>query len=461
MSSPDLPGFAPTEADRTVFTVAQLNREVRTLLERSLGVVWVEGELSNLSRPASGHWYFSLKDRDAQVRCAMFRTRNAAVTFAPEAGQQVRARGRVSLYEPRGDYQLIVERLEEAGIGALQRAFERLKAKLAAEGLFAREAKRALPRFPRRIAVVTSPSGAAIRDVLHILARRFPPAAVRVYPVPVQGAAAAPAIVEALALASRRADCDVLILARGGGSLEDLWAFNDEHVARAIRACALPVVSGVGHEIDFTIADFAADARAPTPSGAAELVVPDRWALLEALARTTGRISATVRRDLRAAAARFDAVATRLKLAHPGLRLAHQAQRLDDLEQRLILAVRGTLQTARHRLAAHETRLVPHSPQRLTRELSSHIEALAGRLERQMSGELSRFAHRVDLACRTLETAGPLATLARGYAIVTRVDGTLLTDAAGAAVGDEIEARLASGRLRARVSATVAEQGER
>lgn len=226
MSNADVTG-EPAAPIPAVFTVARLNREVRTLLERGLGVVWVEGELSNLSQPASGHWYFSLKDREAQVRCAMFRMRNAGVGFAPKAGQQVLARGRVSLYEPRGDYQLIVEHLEAAGVGALQREFERLKAKLAAEGLFAPEAKRAVPPFPRRIGVVTSPTGAAIRDVLHILARRFPPAAVRIYPVPVQGAAAAPAIVEALALASQRADCDVLILARGGGSLEDLWAFND------------------------------------------------------------------------------------------------------------------------------------------------------------------------------------------------------------------------------------------
>ena len=460
MSSPDLSGLEAAGVQRTVFTVARLNKEVRTLLERGLGVVWVEGELSNLSQPASGHWYFSLKDREAQVRCAMFRMRNAAIGFTPKAGQQVLARGRVSLYEPRGDYQLIVEHLEEAGVGALQREFERLKAKLAAEGLFAREVKRPLPRFPRRIAVVTSPTGAAIRDVLQILARRFPPAAVRLYPVPVQGAAATPAIVEALALASERADCDVLILARGGGSLEDLWAFNDERVARAIRACGLPVVSGVGHEIDFTIADFAADARAPTPSGAAEMVVPDRRELLDALARTATRIGATVRRDLRAAAARFEGAGARLRLAHPGLRLAHQAQRLDDLEQRLALAVRGRLQTAGHRLAATETRLVPHSPQRLTAELRGRIQALQARLDRRMSEICSGLEHRVDLAKRTLDTASPLATLARGFAIVSRPDGSLLRDAAAVVPGEEIEARLAKGRLRARVSAAGTADGE-
>src|SRR5580658_4754155 len=246
-------GTAPT---RDVYSVTRLNREVRVLLERGLGVLWVQGELSNFSQPASGHWYFSLKDRDAQLRCAMFRMKNMFVGFTPRAGTQLLVRGRISVFEARGEYQLIVEHLEEAGVGALKREFERLKTRLASEGLFALERKRALPRFPRRIGVLTSPSGAALRDILHVLQRRYPPAAVLIYPTPVQGAAAVPALVQALALASARAECDVLILARGGGSLEDLWAFNDERLARAIHACALPVVSAVGHEIDFTIADF-------------------------------------------------------------------------------------------------------------------------------------------------------------------------------------------------------------
>ena len=452
MSSPIPTGIEAGSAGQPVFTVSRLNREVRALLERGLGVVWVEGELSNLSQPASGHWYFSLKDRDAQVRCAMFRVKNVAVAFTPKAGQQVLARGKVSLYEPRGDYQLIVEHLEEAGVGALQREFERLKAKLAAEGLFARECKRGLPRYPHRIAVVTSPTGAAIRDVLNILARRFPPAAVLIYPTPVQGAAAAPAIVAALDCASQRADCDVLILARGGGSLEDLWAFNDERVARAIRACAVPVVTGIGHEIDFTIADFAADARAPTPSGAAELVVPDRAACLDALARTAGRMNACIRRELRAVSSRCDGVVGRLRQAHPGLRLAHGAQRLDDLEQRLTGGVRAALQAARHRLSEATARLVHHSPERLAGEQRRRCDGLASRLQHAMRERLSRLEHRFDVARRTLATASPLATLARGFAIVTRADGTLVTDAAALAAGEEIEARLASGRFRARVT---------
>jgi len=493
--------FPGPEADaapgRSVYTVSRLNKEVRVLLERGLGVVWVEGELSNFSAPSSGHWYFSLKDRDAQVRCAMFRLKNAGLGFTPKAGQHVIARGRVSLYEPRGEYQLIVDHLEEAGVGALQREFERLKAKLAAEGLFASEHKRSLPRFPRRIAVVTSPTGAAVRDVLNILARRFPPAAVLVYPTAVQGATAAPAIVQALQLASARMDCEVLILARGGGSLEDLWAFNDERVARAIRACAVPVVTGIGHEIDFTIADFAADARAPTPSGAAELVAPDSVACLETLTRMEARLSACMRRELRVVSSRFENAGARLKQADPGLRLAHQAQRLDDLEQRLAGAARGVLHTSRHRLGEAYTRLVRRSPdvhlaqqrQRLEdlqqhlsaasrallsvrdhrlREASSRLahvspsglisecdrqsKVLRARLEHATQQYLSRLSHRVELAKKTLAMASPLATLQRGFAIVTRADGSLVSDANAVAPGEEIEARLASGRLVARVT---------
>jgi len=490
---------AGVEPERNVYTVSRLNREVRGLIERGLGVVWVEGELSNLSVPSSGHWYFSMKDRDAQLRCAMFRQRNMTVGFIPKAGQHILARGRVSLYEPRGDYQFIVEHLEEAGVGALKREFERLKAKLAAEGLFALERKRSLPRFPRRIGVITSPTGAALRDILHILARRFPPAAVLIYPTPVQGGAAIPSIVAAIEMASARAECDVLIIARGGGSLEDLWAFNDERVARAIRASAIAIVSGVGHEIDFTIADFVADARAPTPSGAAELVAPDRTAFLEALARTMERLSACMRRELRSVASRFQGASLRLKLthpgvrltqqaqrldeleqrltafmqrglrsvssrfeglnlrlklAHPGLRLAQQKQRLDDLEQRLNGAVRGVLHSDRRRISEMFTRLVHQSPEHSIREYRMRHDALSGRLGHAIEQRVSRADHRLNLATRTLNTVSPLATLGRGFALVKRVaDGTLVSSTDQVAPGDEIEARLAHGTLKARVIA--------
>ena len=446
-------GSANTDRSvRKVYTISQLNSEVRVLLERGMSVVWVEGELSNLSQPSSGHWYFSLKDRAAQIRCAMFRQRNIAVGFAPRAGQHVLARGLVSVYEARGDYQLIVEHLEEAGIGALRREFEMLKVKLAKEGLFALASKRRLPPFPRRIGLVTSPTGAALRDILNVLSRRFAAAAVLIYPTSVQGAAAAPAIVAALELASARAECDVLILARGGGSLEDLWAFNDERVARAIRACALPVVTGIGHEIDFTIADFAADARAPTPSAAAESVVPDRVTWLTALARSAVRFESAMRRELRSGLGRMQAVRQRLSLAHPGLRLVQQQQRLDDLEQRLAAALRSQVHGARGRVASCFARLVRHSPDRLVRDLRVRHEILGGRLHHALQECFATARHRLDLAQRTLDAVSPLATLARGFAIVTRPpDGTLVTDIADVNAGDEIEARLARGRLRARV----------
>jgi exodeoxyribonuclease VII large subunit len=443
---------SPAGPARKVYTISQLNAEVRLLLERGLAVIWVEGELSNLSQPSSGHWYFSLKDRNAQIRCAMFRQRNIAVGFAPHAGQHVLARGRVSVYEARGDYQLIVEHLEEAGIGALRLEFEKLKVKLAAEGLFALERKRPLPAFPQRIGVVTSPTAAALRDILHVLARRFAPATVLIYPTAVQGAAAVPGIVAALELASRRAECDVLILARGGGSLEDLWGFNDERVARAIRACAVPVVTGIGHEIDFTIADFAADARAPTPSAAAESVVPDRQAWVAAIARSAQRLHAAVRRELRGAVSRLDTALQRLSLAHPGVRLAQQQQRLDDLEQRINHALRSELHDKRGRLGDVFARLVRHSPDRLVRDLRVRHELFAGRLRHALLASVARAEHRLGLAQRTLHTVSPLATLARGFAIVTRpTDGALIGDASLVNIGDEIEARLARGRLRARV----------
>jgi exodeoxyribonuclease VII large subunit len=437
---------------RRVYTISQLNAEARVLLERGLAVVWVEGELSNLSQPASGHWYFSLKDRNAQIRCAMFRQRNIAVGFAPRAGQQLLARGRVSIYEARGDYQLNVEHLEEAGVGALRREFEKLKVKLATEGLFALEHKRPLPAFPQRIGVITSPTAAALRDILHVLARRFAPANVLIYPTPVQGAAAAPGIIAALELASRRAECEVLILARGGGSLEDLWAFNDERVARAIRACALPVVTGIGHEIDFTIADFAADARAPTPSAAAESVVPDRQTWVTALGRSAQRLIAAMRRELRGGVSRLDTALQRLSLAHPGVRLAQQQQRLDDLEQRISHALRSELHHKRGRLADVFARLVRHSPDRLVRDLRVRHELFAGRLQHALLASIARAEHRLGLAQRTLDTVSPLATLARGFAIITRpADGALIADAARVNIGDEIEARLDRGHLRARV----------
>src|SRR5579883_948667 len=303
--------------DRDVYTVSRLNREVRLLLERGFGSLWIEAEISNLSRPSSGHWYFTLKDTQSQVRCCMFRTRNVLVGFAARDGQKVLARARIGLYEPRGDYQLIVEHLEDAGLGALKRQFEELAARLAAEGLFAPERKRALPALPRRIGLITSPTGAAVRDVINVLRRRFAAVPVLIYPAAVQGALAAAELIGALRLAARRAECDVLILARGGGSLEDLWPFNDERLARAIVASPIPVVSGVGHEIDVTIADFAADVRAPTPSAAAEIVVPDGAEWLARCAGAERRLARALMRRLEAQRERLRWLRRRAQVASP------------------------------------------------------------------------------------------------------------------------------------------------
>src|ERR1700721_1807464 len=320
----------PVRPDRDIYSVSRLNREVRILLERGFGSLWLEAEISNFARPSSGHWYFSLKDAAAQVRCAMFRQRNMLCAFTARDGHKVLVRARIGLYEPRGEYQLIVDHMEDAGLGALKRQFEELSARLSSEGLFAVERKRPLPRLPRRIGVITSPTGAAVRDILHVLARRFPAAAVLVYPVPVQGAQAAAEITAALELAGHRAECDVLILARGGGSLEDLWAFNDERLARAIVASPIPVITGIGHEIDFTIADFAADVRAPTPSAAAELVVPDAEEWLGAFVRWGARLQRGMRRRIAERRERLSWLTGRAALVSPAARLRAQAHRCED-----------------------------------------------------------------------------------------------------------------------------------
>jgi exodeoxyribonuclease VII large subunit len=444
-------GQAPAGAE--IYSVTRLNREVRVLLESGIAAVWIEAEVSNFARPASGHWYFSLKDQGAQLRCAMWKARNLLAGFTPRDGQMVLARGRVSLYEPRGDYQLLVEYIEEAGLGALKRAFEELKARLAAEGLFATERKRALPTAPRRIGLITSPTGAAVRDMLHVLARRFPAAQVLIYPVPVQGPAAAPAIVAALEMAARRAECDVLILARGGGSLEDLWAFNDEQLARSIARSPIPVVTGIGHEVDFTIADFAADVRAPTPTAAAQLVVPDRRHWLERLGQLAQRFVAAMRRQLEDERLQLGAVQARLRLAHPGARLNQNGQRLDELEQRLLRAATRVLARGDERLQHLIARVQRASPGSAVRELELRRSALATRLTAAIKARLVAAESRLGLASYGLQAISPLATLARGFAVVSRLsDGSIVRSAANVAPGDEIEARLAVGKLRARVT---------
>ncbi|MCU0257976.1 MAG: exodeoxyribonuclease VII large subunit [Solirubrobacteraceae bacterium] len=445
------PGTAGASASADVFTVSRLNREVRVLLERGLGSLWIEGEISNLSRPGSGHWYFSLKDEAAQVRCAMFRSRNLLVRFPVRDGTHVLARGRVSLYEPRGEFQLVVEHLEEAGEGLLRRRFEELKQRLAAEGLFDLRHKQPLPRLPRRIGVITSPTGAAIRDVLHVLRRRFPAVPVLVYPVAVQGAAAAGEIAQALALAAQRRDCDVLIVARGGGSLEDLWAFNEEVVARAIFACPLPVVSGVGHEVDVTIADLVADERAPTPSAAAERVVPDRDEWRRKVGADARRLVLAVRRRLAERGQALRVCGQRLARVHPGVALRRHAQRLDELGGRLAMALRARLRQQRARHGTAQGLLLRASPALRVAALRLRLEGSRSRLAAAGRNVLAGRRQRLGLAARTLDAVSPLATLDRGYAIVSGPDGHVVQDATTLRTGERIAARLARGSVAAQV----------
>jgi exodeoxyribonuclease VII large subunit len=436
--------------DRDVYTVTRLNREVRALLERGFGSLWLEAEISNFARPASGHWYFSLKDAGAQVRCAMFRQRNMLATLVPRDGQKVLVRARIGLYEPRGEFQLVIDHIEDAGLGALRRQYEVLLAKLAAEGLFSAERKRPLPRLPRRIGVITSPSGAAIRDILHVLERRFAAIPVLIYPVAVQGAQAAGEIVAALELAARRADCDVLILARGGGSLEDLWAFNDENLARAIARSPIPVISGVGHEVDTTIADFAADVRAPTPSAAAEMVAPDGEAWLVALQTLGQRLALGMGRRLARDQKALQWLSHRAAQVSPATRLTERMQRLDELEQRLGRALRQRVSDLKAELIGCRSRLWGASPAIALRDAGARRADLAARLKAAQRALLQHWRERLLPLARTLNAVSPLGTLDRGYAIVS-VHGAILRRAADAPAGTLIEARLGVGRLTARV----------
>jgi exodeoxyribonuclease VII large subunit len=437
--------------DRQIFTVSQLNRAARDLLETYLPLLWVEGELSNLSAPSSGHWYFTLKDAAAQVRCAMFRNRNQLVRFKPEAGKKVLVRAKVSLYEGRGDYQLIVEHMEPAGLGDLQHQFERLKARLQAEGLFDPDHKKPLPAWPQHLGVVTSPTGAAIRDILQVLKRRFPALPVVILPVAVQGADAAPQIANAIEVANRHQLCDLLIVGRGGGSLEDLWAFNEEVVARAIYASDIPIVSAVGHEVDFTIADFVADLRAPTPSAAAELVSPSQQELREQLQQFERTLTRLIRQELHWQKQRLQHL--RARLTHPGQRLQQRAQKLDQLELRLQRALQHKLKGAVQHLAHLDHRLQQLTPRRQLQTQRRHIDQLLARLVRAQRHQLENQRQRLSRGARLLHNVSPLNTLQRGYAIVLDHKGQAVRRAAQVKPGDGVQARLASGHIDCTVTA--------
>ncbi len=435
-----------------VLSPTQLNTLARDLLESAFSLVWVEGELGNVTRPSSGHLYFTLKDARAQVRCAMFKPKSQWLKFAPREGLRVLARGRLTLYEARGDYQLVLDHMEEAGEGALRRAFDVLKARLTAEGVFDEARKRPLPVYARRIAVITSPTGAAVRDVLSVLARRWPMVDVEVLPSLVQGETAAAQITDLLHRAGHGGRYDVVVLARGGGSLEDLWAFNDERLARTIAASPVPVVSAIGHETDFTLADFAADLRAPTPSVAAELLVPERRDLAARLRALQHRLDGLQRTRLRQAMQRADRAALRLQALGPQARLRLLRQRQEALLRRLQTRIRTQLQQHQARSERAAAMLRAHAPGRRLAVLATRLQRLQARPQVAIAQILRHDALRLRALARSLEAVSPLATVARGYSILDRGDdGRLLHSVDQVRAGDTVRARLRDGELDLRV----------
>ena len=441
-----------------IFTVSRLNTTVRQLLENEMGLVWLSAEISNFSQPSSGHWYFTLKDDGAQVRCAMFRNSNRRVTFRPQHGQQVLVRASITLYEPRGDYQLIIESMHPAGEGLLQQQFEQLKARLAAEGLFDQQFKQPLPDPARQVGVITSATGAALHDVLRVLHRRDPSLPVIIYPTPVQGVDAPAAIVRAIELANQRDECDVLIVGRGGGSLEDLWSFNDERVARAIFASRLPIVSAVGHETDVTIADFVADLRAPTPSAAAELVSRNQLELLRRLQSQQQRMEMAMDFYLAEQQRRFTRVHHRLQQQHPQLRLARQQTTLFQLQRRLGEAMDQRLRVANRQQDRMLQRLNNQQPQGRILRAQQQMQQWQYRLQQGIEKQLNHNRQRFGTLAAQLEGVSPLATLARGFSVTTDTQGQLVKKTQQLHKGDLLRTRLDDGWVESQVTAVEPEK---
>ncbi|MGR5151378.1 exodeoxyribonuclease VII large subunit [Photobacterium swingsii] len=444
--------FAQTQSNDRIFTVSSLNAEVRLLLENEMGIVWLVGELSNLSMPVSGHWYFTLKDSRAQVKCAMFRGNNRRVTFKPANGTQVLVKARLSLYEPRGDYQLIIESMQPEGDGRLQQQFEQLKMNLAAEGLFAQSLKKPLPEQPKRVGIITSKTGAALHDILNVLQRRDPSLPVVIYPTMVQGEGSAISIAQAIGRANARQECDVLIVGRGGGSLEDLWAFNEEIVARTIAASQIPIISAVGHEVDVTIADFVADMRAPTPSAAAELVSRDNSHQTQKINQKTQQLTHNVRQYLSDRRRHLTQLQHRLERQHPQLRLNQQSQRLDDASSRLERAMKNYIVHHRQHLNRNEHKLALHSPVQTLKQQANRLERVESRLHDAMDRRLLTARHQLAMAAEKLETVSPLATLGRGYSITRDSKGKVIRDTNQVSHGDTITTKVANGEIQSVVS---------
>ncbi|HIC1894318.1 TPA: exodeoxyribonuclease VII large subunit [Citrobacter freundii] len=440
----------------SIFTVSRLNQTVRLLLEQEMGQVWISGEISNFTQPSSGHWYFTLKDDTAQVRCAMFRNSNRRVTFRPQHGQQVLVRANITLYEPRGDYQIIVESMQTAGEGLLQQKYEQLKAKLQAEGLFDQQFKKTLPSPAHCVGVITSKTGAALHDILHVLKRRDPSLPVIIYPTAVQGDDAPGQIVRAIELANARGECDVLIVGRGGGSLEDLWSFNDERVARAIFASRIPVVSAVGHETDVTIADFVGDLRAPTPSAAAEIVSRNQLELLRQIQHGQQRLEMAMDYYLANRTRRFTQLNHRLQQQHPQLRLARQQTVLERLRQRMNFALENKIKQANQRQQRMLQRLNQQNPQPRIHRAQSRVQQLEYRLAENIRARLSEQRERFGNAVTHLEAVSPLATLARGYSVTTTIDGAVLKKTKQARPGDLLTTRLNDGWVESEIKTVTA-----
>ena len=440
--------FSPPK--KILWCVSELNRNVRVILEQNFSLLWVSGEISNLKRYPSGHWYFSLKDDNAQVRCVMFRHKNLYLDWVPQDGMQVEAQVSVTLYEARGEFQLTVELLRRAGLGALFEAFERLKAKLQQEGLFSSEYKRPLPRFPQQIGIITSASTAALRDVLTTLQRRLSSVPVIIYPTPVQGDGAEISIAAALHTAASRNECDVLILCRGGGSIEDLWAFNEEIVARAIAACPIPVVTGIGHETDFTIADFVADMRAPTPTGAAQLVLPDRQEIQHQLRHWQHRLQQAMERNIERRMQKIDLLTHRL--IHPGERIRHQQEHLMRSANRLQNAWRRQLELHQWRISTIRQRMQSAQPD--IQAGIRHHQELAARLQRAMENRLENWRLKLLQQQQHLVHLDPEAVLARGYSIAYTARGDILQDSRQTRPGDNVQLIFANGWAKADITET-------
>jgi len=444
---------SPIDQEQPIFTVSALNREVKALLESHFPFVWVEGEISNFAAPSSGHWYFSLKDHSAQVRCAMFKGHTRKLDFIAKDGMHVLIKARVSLYETRGDFQLIAEAMEERGEGKLKRAFEALKKKLEAEGLFDAAYKKATPAIPKKIGIITSSTGAALRDILNVLQRRFPLGEIIIYPTLVQGGDAAPSIVRAIELANTRGECDVILLARGGGSLEDLWPFNEEMVARAIFKSKLPIMTGIGHEIDFTIADFVADRRAPTPSAAAELCVPDTQQLVQTLQKQVRLLQKPMRDLLNRKTQEVDWLSRRLLHLHPKKQLEEKHKRLQEatltlqrLQKHLLARVQAQFKEAQLRFLQLSPLEKIKALQQTTQKHHDELHHTITNMTQQMKLLLAELAAKMD-------ALSPLATMQRGFSMTLNRDRNIIRSIREIDINDEIAIKFVDGEALCRVAA--------